>query len=373
VAFGIIWIALATARGDLGFGDGVLGLSVVMVLSPRVVPEDIHVAYGAAAVPAILEAERIAHGLAADLPGTAPARGLPQRTITFRNVSFRYPGSDVDVLRGLDLELRAGMRTALVGVNGAGKTTIVKLLCRLYEPTDGVILVDGIPLGDLAGAGWQRQLAVLFQDFVRYELSASENVGLDLDAVDGLLASDRDAGAPVSEAADVVRAAARVGADTVVDGLSDGWATTLSSRYPGGVDLSGGEWQRIAFARALLAVDRGARVLVLDEPTANLDVRAEAALYEQFLELTATSGVDEPLTTVLVSHRLSTVRRADRIVVLDGGVVVEDGTHDALVAARGLYARMFTAQAARFTDNPEGDPEGDTDADASADAPVDTS
>ena len=146
------------------------------------------------------------------------------------------------------------------------------------------------------------------------------------------------------------RVAARVGADHIIDELPRGWDTTLSSRYTGGVDLSGGQWQRIAFARALYAVEQGACVLVLDEPTANLDVRAEAALYEQFLDLTAGGRDDDPLTTVLVSHRLSTVRRADRIVVLAEGAVVEDGTHDDLIALDGLYARMFQAQATRFTD-----------------------
>jgi ATP-binding cassette, subfamily B, bacterial len=182
---------------------------------------------------------------------------------------------------------------------------------------------------------------VLFQDFVRYELSALDNVRC------GALHHPAD-GDVVGVAA---RAAARVGAERIVARFDDGWDTPLSARFAGGVDLSGGEWQRIAFARALYAVDGGARVLVLDEPTANLDVRAEAELYEQFLDLTARSATGHPLTTVLVSHRLSTVRRADRIVVLAHGVVTEDGPHDALIARGGLYARMFAAQAARFADD----------------------
>jgi ATP-binding cassette subfamily B protein len=338
---GLVHFGFAGARGDLDLGSVTLVLSAVFLLGPRVVPEDIRVAYGSAAVPAILAAEAIAHELVALPAGTREVAGLPSRSIRFEDVSFRYRGRDEDVLRNLDLELRAGERTALVGVNGAGKTTIVKLLCRLYEPTSGRITVDGVPLAELRHDQWQRQLAVLFQDFVRYELSARDNVRY------GALQREGSEG-------DVRAAAARIGADRVVDALADGWATRLSPRFADGTDLSGGEWQRIAFARALYAVDGGARVLVLDEPTANLDVRAEAELYEQFLDLTSHEVDGTPLTTLVVSHRLSTVRRADRIVVLDGGAVAEDGTHHDLLAAGGLYARMFNAQAARFADAPAG-------------------
>jgi ATP-binding cassette subfamily B protein len=338
---GLMHFGFAGVRGDLDLGSVTLAVTAVFLLSPRVVPEDIRVAYGSAAVPAILAAEAVARDLVARPAGNREVAGVPARSICFEDVTFRYRGRDEDVLHGLTLELRAGERTALVGVNGAGKTTVVKLLCRLYEPTSGRITVDGIPLDELRHDRWQRQLAVLFQDFVRYELSAHDNVRY------GAL---QRAGTE----AEVRRAAARIGADRVVDALGDGWATQLSSRFTGGADLSGGEWQRVAFARALYAVDGGARVLVLDEPTANLDVRAEAELYEQFLELTSHEVEGTPLTTLVVSHRLSTVRRADRIVVLDGGVVAEDGTHDSLLATGGLYARMFHAQAARFADSPAG-------------------
>ncbi|HEV2759427.1 MAG TPA: ATP-binding cassette domain-containing protein, partial [Acidimicrobiales bacterium] len=233
-------------------------------------------------------------------------------------------------LQGLTLELPAGRSVAIVGANGAGKTTLVKLLARLYEPDSGRILVDGTDLADLDPAGWRRRLAVIFQDFERYELPARDNIGfgaLSLRADDAALAT-------------AVRLA---GATDVVERLPDGLDTVLSRRHPGGVDLSGGEWQKIALARALLAVEGGARVLVLDEPTANLDVRAEAELFDAFLERTAAC------TTVLVSHRFSTVRRADLIYVVDkGGQVVEAGTHDDLVAGRGRYAELFALQAARF-------------------------
>jgi ATP-binding cassette, subfamily B, bacterial len=255
--------------------------------------------------------------------------GLPRRDVTFSSVSFRYPGGDRDVLSDLDLVLEAGRSTAIVGVNGAGKTTLVTLLARLRDPTGGRILVDGTPLGDLPAREWQRQVAVVYQDFTRFPLTARENVALDL------------LGEPVDP--DVLdRVARRSGAAGLVSGLSGGWDTVLSARYAGGQDLSGGQWQRVALARALYAVERGARVLVLDEPTAQLDVRAEARFYDRFLEIT--SGV----TTVVISHRFSTVRRADRIAVLDGGRITEIGAHDELVRAGGTYAEMFALQAARF-------------------------
>ena len=245
-------------------------------------------------------------------------------------MSFTYPGAERPALRGLTLDLPAGRSIAIVGANGAGKTTLVKLLARLYEPDSGRITVDGTDLADLDPAGWRRRLAVIFQDFERYELPARDNLGF------GSLALRDD-----DEA--LATAVRRAGAEDVVAALPHGLDTVLSRKYPGGVDLSGGEWQKVALARALLAVEGGARVLVLDEPTANLDVRAEADLFDNFLELTAAC------TTVLVSHRFSTVRRADLIYVLDpGGQVVERGTHDELVDRDGRYAQLFALQAARF-------------------------
>jgi ATP-binding cassette subfamily B protein len=233
------------------------------------------------------------------------------------------------VLRGLDLTIEAGRSLAIVGLNGAGKTTLVKLLARLYEPGSGRILVDGRPLTDFDVQTWRRRVAAIFQDFVHYDLPVRDNVGFG--AVE-LLHDD----AKVRSALD------RAGALALVEELPQGLETTLSRSYADGAELSGGQWQRIAIARALMAVEGGASVLVLDEPTANLDVRAEAAFFDRFLELT------RGLTTILISHRFSTVRRADRIVVLEHGRVIEDGTHAELLALRGRYAELFHLQAARF-------------------------
>jgi ATP-binding cassette subfamily B protein len=213
----------------------------------------------------------------------------------------------------------------VVGENGAGKSTLIKLLCGLYEPDAGRIILDG----GLAPGEARGRIAAIFQDFVRYALPLRENVGFghlpmlaDQAALEGAL---RDAG----------------GAGVLGD-LPRGWDTVLSREFEGGADLSGGQWQRVALARALAAVRGGAGLLILDEPTAALDVRAETELFDRFLELT------RDVTTILVSHRLSSVRHADRIVVIDGGRVVEDGTHETLMRAGGRYARMYTLQAERF-------------------------
>jgi ATP-binding cassette subfamily B protein len=261
-----------------------------------------------------------------------PARGLPARELRFEGVRFRYPEASTDVLKGLDLTLPAGSSLAVVGVNGAGKTTLVTLLARLRDPTGGRITVDGTDLARLRAREWQRQVAVVFQDFTPFPLTARENVALNL------------LGEPVDANA-LARAAEKADALGLVEELPFGWETVLSPRYARGADLSGGQWQRIALARALYAVERGARVLVLDEPTAQLDVRREAAFYDRFLEITGGT------TSVVISHRFSTVRRADRIAVLDGGRVSELGSHAELVAAGGTYAQMFELQARRFRED----------------------
>jgi ATP-binding cassette subfamily B protein len=214
-------------------------------------------------------------------------------------------------------------------VNGAGKSTLVSLLARLRDPTEGRILVDGHDIRDLDPARWQRAIALMPQSPVRFPTSARENVTF------GALECFDDSDG-------IERAASRSGFDAVVAELPDGWETILSRELPGGVELSGGQWQRLALARALFATDHGARVLVLDEPTAALDVRTEARFYQRFHEIT--SG----LTTLVISHRFATVRRAARICVLDDGMITEQGSHEELLARGGTYARMYRVQAARF-------------------------
>ncbi|MET0326934.1 MAG: ABC transporter ATP-binding protein, partial [Ilumatobacteraceae bacterium] len=252
-------------------------------------------------------------------PGRPPATG-PE--IHFRDVSFGYPGGAL-VLDGFDLTIPAGTSLAIVGQNGAGKTTLAKLLCRLYDPVSGAVEIDGTDLRQLDLDAWRTSVTAVFQDFVRFELSLRENV------VPG--------GGPTD---DIVLAALHAAGAGDVAGLD----TILAKGYPGGTDLSGGQWQRVALARALAAVGGGAGVVQLDEPTAQLDVRGEAAIYERLIE--ATRGC----TTILISHRFSTVRQADRICVLERGAVVELGTHDELMALGGRYRTMFDLQASRFVE-----------------------
>jgi ABC-type multidrug transport system fused ATPase/permease subunit len=288
------------------------------------------IAHGFAALPSILKLERLTEppdGPA--LPRLPPA--APEREIRFDKVSFTYVGGRAPVLKDLDLTIPAGTSMALVGLNGAGKTTLVKLLARLYDPTEGAVRVDGVDLREADPADWQRRIAAIFQDFLRYGLPARDNIGF------GGIERAGDQAA-------LERAAEKAGVLDRIQGLSQGWDTPLSRHFSGGADLSGGEWQRIALARALFAVEAGANVLILDEPTANLDVRAEAELYDRFLDLT------KGLTTLLISHRFSTVRRADRICVLADGSVMELGTHDELMAKGGRYAEMFILQSSRFVD-----------------------
>lgn len=255
-------------------------------------------------------------------------------TVVFRDLEFGYPHDDRLVLTGVDLEVPAGTSLAIVGQNGAGKTTVAKLLCRLYDPTAGSIEIDGTDLRDVDLDAWRSHLTAVFQDYVKFELPLRTNI------------------APLGAPDDVIRAAlADAGADQLADGDLD---TVLSKAYPGGTDLSGGQWQRIALARTLCAVRRGARVVLLDEPTAQLDVRGEAEIFERVLAATS------ECTTILVSHRFSTVRLADRIAVVEAGRVIELGTHAELMALGGRYQTMFDLQAARFEDGvPELDEHGE--------------
>ena len=253
--------------------------------------------------------------------GHESAAGMPNQEIAFHDVSFVYPGSSRSVLSGLDLTVRAGTSLAIVGQNGAGKTTLAKLLCRLYDPTTGSISVDGADLRGLEPGGWRRRIAAVFQDFVRFELSLRENVD------------------PTREASDDDIRAALVDAGAANLAELD---TPLAKGYSNGIDLSGGQWQRVALARALCAVRRGAGLVLLDEPTAQLDVRGEAEVFDKVLQATRDA------TTILISHRFSTVRHADRICVLEHGRVVELGSHDELMALGGRYKAMFELQAKRF-------------------------
>ena len=267
-----------------------------------------------------LEAAMEPAGALAD--GARAADGLPARTIELKGVTFGYETSSRPVLDGFDLTIPAGTSMAIVGQNGAGKTTLAKLLCRLYDPQSGAIEVDGVDLRDIELAAWRSRIAAVFQDFIRFELPMRTNV-----APRG--ASDADIAAALRDAG---------GTD-----LAD-LDTILARGYEGGTDLSGGQWQRVALARVLCAVRLGAGVVLLDEPTAQLDVRGEAEIFKRILTAT------RDCTTILISHRFSTVRLADRICVLEAGRVVELGTHDELMALGGRYHTMFEMQASRFVE-----------------------
>ncbi|MFL6163721.1 MAG: ABC transporter ATP-binding protein [Jatrophihabitantaceae bacterium] len=266
-------------------------------------------------------AEEVARAELAELAGN----------IHFDNVSFHYPGQQRMIFDGLSLTIPIGRCTAIVGVNGAGKTTLVKLLARLYEPTGGTIRLNGVDIRGYPVELWRAKLAVIFQDFARYEMSAADNVAF------GAIAH-RDDHAGIRA---VIEA---VGLREMLDGLARGIDTPLARHLTDGVDLSGGQWQRVALARALFAFRHGSSILVLDEPTASLDVRGEAGFFAEFTE--SARGA----TTLLISHRFSTVRQADQIVVLENGRVTELGSHQQLLASNGRYAYLFRLQAHRFTD-----------------------
>jgi ATP-binding cassette subfamily B protein len=250
-----------------------------------------------------------------------------QQGIVFDRVSFQYPtGTNRMALQGISLAIRPGDIIALVGENGSGKTTIVKLLCRLYDLTNGAITIDGMDLREFRTGALRREIGVIFQDFARYNLTAKENIGLG----NIHLPADMDR---------IRNAAKRSGADKVISELKHDYDTVLGKWFEDGEELSFGEWQKVALARAFI---RDAQVIVLDEPTSSMDAKAEYEIFKKFREMTAGK------TTIIISHRFSTVRMADSIYVLNNGKIVESGSHEDLIALKGKYATMFEMQAEAY-------------------------
>jgi ATP-binding cassette, subfamily B, bacterial len=326
VVFWSLAHAAATGALDLGrivvFAQSAVGVSAIAF-------GGLSWALDGAAAPAgaVLRLESAMAPAGALVSGTRLATGLPARDVRFKNVTFAYPGGS-PVLDGFDLTIPAGSSLAIVGQNGAGKTTLAKLLCRLYDPQGGGIEIDGADLREMPPKSWRQRVTAVFQDFTRFELPLRDNV------------------APAGAPDDVIQRALTAAGAANLAALD----TILSRGYTGGTDLSGGQWQRVALARALCAVERGAGVVLLDEPTAQLDVRGEAEIFDRILAAT------RQCTIILISHRFSTVRHADRICVLEKGRVVELGTHDELMARGGRYRTMFELQAQRFsaTEDEEG-------------------
>jgi ATP-binding cassette, subfamily B, bacterial len=315
-------IALDLSAGHIDLGRAVTFASAAVTTS-MIAFGGLSWALDGAAAPAaaVLRLQHAMDPEGALAQGTRSASALPAREIRFRNVTFAYPAAPNErVLDGFDLAIPAGSSIAIVGQNGAGKTTLAKLLCRLYDPQDGAVEIDGVDVRSFELDSWRARVTAVFQDFIRFELPLRDNV------------------APGGAPDDVIKAAL---ADAGATNLAD-LDTVLARGYAGGTDLSGGQWQRIALARALCAVRLGAGVVLLDEPTAQLDVRGEAEIFERVLACTRHA------TTILISHRFSTVRLVDRICVLEKGRVVELGTHDELMAANGRYRTMFDLQASRF-------------------------
>jgi ATP-binding cassette subfamily B protein len=246
--------------------------------------------------------------------------------ITFDHVSFQYPHEDRVAIRDFTFTIRPGEHVAFVGANGAGKTTLVKLLCRLYDPTGGRITIDGTDLRDYSIADLRGAISGIFQDFVKFQLSAKDNIAL------GVRSYDVDLPA-------VSQAAKQAGVHEAIERLPKGYESLLGKLFDGGHELSIGEWQKVALARAIL---RDSQILILDEPTSAMDAKAEAELFERFQELA------QGRTAILISHRLSTVKMADRIFVVDRGQIVEQGTHDDLMGRQGLYASLFLTQAQHY-------------------------
>jgi ABC-type multidrug transport system fused ATPase/permease subunit len=317
----VFWaLASAAAHGRISLGEAVVYVQCAVGVSMIAFGGFSWALDGAAApVAAVLRLEPAMRPVGGLRSGDRPADTKPVREICLRDVIFAYPAG-APVLEHFDLTIPAGSSLAIVGQNGAGKTTIAKLLCRLYDPQSGAIEIDGVDIREFDLASWRSRVAAVFQDFIRLELPLRDNV------------------APAGAPDDVVLAALESAGATNLAALD----TVLARGYDGGTDLSGGQWQRVALARALAAVKLGAGVVLLDEPTAQLDVRGEAEIFDRLLIAT------RHCTTILISHRFSTVRHADRICVLEHGRVIELGTHDELMALAGRYRTMFDLQAQRF-------------------------
>jgi ATP-binding cassette subfamily B protein len=337
----LLWVAHRAVTGDLPVRNLVIFLQAgyMCLQIGNYFDEDWQTQWGLAAHHAMEAfdtgmAARAEVDLARRWRGSHDAAAMPQASLCFSDVSFHYPGSSERVLDGLTLDIPVGKSLAVVGLNGTGKTTLVKLLAGFYEPSSGAILVDGTDLRELDLWAWQHNVAAIFQDFVRYEFSAAENIAF------------TDAHAPEKQEA-IRWAAQKAGILQALESLPKGLQSPLSSSYSDGADLSGGQWQRVALARAIYSARRGARILVLDEPTANLDVRAEAEFIDQFMDIT------RGMTTIVISHRFATVRHADSIAVLDEGSVTERGTHQSLLDIGGRYHRLFQLQAKRFAGTEE--------------------
>jgi ATP-binding cassette subfamily B protein len=329
----VFWaLAGGAANGRISLGEAVVYMQSAVGVSMIAFGGFSWALDGAAApVAAVLRLEPAMRPAGALRSGNRPAGTKRAHEIRLRDVTFAYPtGGGAPVLEHFDLTIPVGSSLAIVGQNGAGKTTIAKLLCRLYDPQSGRIEIDGTDLRELDLASWRARIAAVFQDFIRLELPLRDNV------------------APAGAPDDIVRAALESAGAANLAALD----TVLARGYDGGTDLSGGQWQRVALARALSAVKLGAGVVLLDEPTAQLDVRGEAEIFDRLLAAT------RHCTTILISHRFSTVRHADRICVLEHGRVIELGTHDELIAVGGRYRTMFNLQAERF--NVPTDEEGAT-------------
>ncbi len=318
----VFWVlASAAAAGRISLGEVVVYVQCAIGVSMIAFGGFSWALDGAAApVAAVLRLEPAMRPAGALSSGNRGADATPASEIRLRDVTFAYPAGGAPVLDHFDLTIPAGSSLAIVGQNGAGKTTFAKLLCRLYDPQSGAIEIDGMDLRELDLASWRSRVTAVFQDFIRLELPLRDNV------------------APAGAPDDVVRSALESAGAANLAALD----TVLARGYDGGTDLSGGQWQRIALARALAAVKLGAGVVLLDEPTAQLDVRGEAEIFDRLLAAT------RHCTTILISHRFSTVRHADRICVLEHGRVIELGTHDELMALAGRYRTMFDLQAQRF-------------------------